>query len=329
MLNVLINLLSSLWENPTGQIFVLTAAAYFISYLIYAGYLSWFIPGAGSITISLADFNLIDVLTLLPVVVVTFFEIILENMKEFWIRTGIAMVVAILVSLLAVFSKSWLEYNIQGGTPVFLLGTWAWLLGMALGFFIFEPEKRKIRWGLGVIVFALVFFGTIFLMSVPITDLDTLATEANAFNEELSLVVWDILAILLIFFFPLFLFFVGQKSAEYSAQSGLLSRVSRVVLKQPVSGLGISVKQELNTSTIPVRRKGTRLNRPSRPPEKEYEVYVCTPQGSLCFLSALKNNTAFHVLPDESGNEKGKTILVSNDLIYQIEFANEERTSHA
>lgn len=325
----LIERITDLWNSSAGSIFLLTIIGYFIACVSYSGYLAWFMGGTGSVSLIFTDFNPVDILTLLPVGITTllevFWNLIRESAKEvlkiftLWLVVPFILVVLLRSFVLPLLSVARFESQFVATCSQYL-----WLAGVTIGLFISGIENRRKRWLWMVVSLFLQIGGLITLiLSMPHDSAaSTTASEMGWFMKRL----FDFLMMMNLVLVIFFLFFLGYRLAERSAHKGLLSCVSKIYLKQPLSGLGDIEMLPEYTSRDRFEFKKLWFARKSIPIEFPPDTYVCTPlPESMYLIAAFRKNIAFYLMNPAEPKIQGEMVLIANDLIYGIRFKKYER----
>jgi len=176
---VVYGVLSPIWNDVVGRIFILTTFSYLIGFSVYVGYLGYFAGGFGSLSLNRLGIQISDLITLFPSAAITVVRVIQAS----FVKTFVKICVFVLYHLSAIFigviialgfskgyarqiNEDWTPIVAQAGAFIFMVGaisstsfrslkiknavlTWVvlWLME-TLGIFLFaitiEPSTSNI-----------------------------------------------------------------------------------------------------------------------------------------------------------------------------------------
>lgn len=311
------------WMDNAGRIFLTTFLAYSASYMIYSGYISWFAGGYGGLLLSQVGFTAIDFLALVP----TSLLLLFESMKAFFkslIRYTLIYIAFpfLLLSLLLIISTNWKTHSFKYGDTLALLGFSLWFIGAYLGLNLFEKYKRL------SIPFA--YLGTIiFSIYTPlfVEQTNTISSKPNLALDIVILIILEFMALLYLIIIAMLPFLAGQSMAKFATTEKLLSKLTKIVLKKSVQIPGMQLVQETVVET-PVTGLSSfiALFKPQSKVETYTFTYEEVPNLPVYLIASFNRITAIYVSPEILNSERGKMIMVSNDLIYSMEVEGRKKS---
>jgi len=312
-----IELLSGLWQDNTGKIFLITFTAYAASYMMYSGYIAWFSGGYGGLSLSQMGFTVVDFLGLIPNAFLLIFELIWEIVKYFTIRILLYVIIPTgLGFLITELSKSMLL--VTGPVNFFFapLGLLLWVIGIITGLWFIERgiKSNLTSWkvwlsiiaaiaGMMLISFA-VQFGQKPLNNTPTTNISDILLGLISFAFEISAIS---------FLFSIFVspFIIGLKMGEYAVKNKLLSQVIKITVNKP---LEINGKLKIHTPKIP----GFKRENPSPELKPELFSYTWNESNPVYLLASFAKTTALY-FPSSDNYIPGTLTVIANDCICSIE----------
>jgi hypothetical protein len=122
----------------------------------------------------------------------------------------------------------------------------------------------------------------------------------------ISLFLNEIIALMLVVYSIAAPSLIGLSLASFAVKGELLSKVTSLVVKQPIQIEGLSVQKT-------TRRKNAKDG------EDSIFSYKSNSERPVYLISAFARVTAFYLPPQTNEAEHGRMLLVANDLIYSIE----------
>jgi hypothetical protein len=284
------NLFKSLWSTPVGQIFVITVTAYSICYMIYSGYLSWFYGGYGSSLLSQVGFTAIDFLGLVPATLILI-------IKLFW-------------SLVKFIVKYLFFYILL---PLTLFGI---IIGFMVlfDFYIFPHNSLLTLVGFALCLsIAICFIGALLMaISTPFPSNNPFVTNTSPdlidqFFGLISKLCLEMASAMLLVLAVVYLFVIGSNLASLSVQDKMLSKVKKIVLNKDLQ-------------LIEEKQKQARKSSKAKSPELETYSYQTPDEKPIYLVGTFNKTTAFYFPSETTGNERGKLVVISNDLICLMEI---------
>lgn len=323
ILQWIFNRISDLWQEPAGQIFITTTAAYLISYLTFSGYIARFSGGYGSISFSLVEFNVTDILTLVPTAFLTLLAVAIKGLREITasIFKNIILPIFIVFTIMFLINSFILLPQIPAQHVPLLMysGVILWYIGVfgdlfsvdakAFWFIIFFALKI-----VGTIPICLVFF-QLLNHGIP-TSLDPYVVPP--FVPPLNSILSNIFAILFVFSVFLAPHVFGHEMAQIAVKRNILSKVQKIILKQPIPDLGQVEYSKVPNNEVKDKRKGLWISKAAFPIEIIPDIYICCP-SNLYVVASFRSNSAFY-LPNSTFDKPGTLIVVANSTIYSIEL---------
>jgi len=314
----LFDLIINVWEQPSGRIFLLSAAYYLFSTFAVGGYMAYFSGGFGNI--GFGDYSLIEFLFFLPTLTVTALSIFYDN---FWRVAGNFLLYLIAPNFAGLLIAYWLSripdlLNLLSALPLFLITTLfslisliSWLVGVTM----LLSGTRYNQW----IPFLLQFLGALLLgitavmmvtkgIPPPSIHIDPVLLGAILFLGDLLILITGIGGLLLV------IILVGITIAREAIKYEYLSKVISMELTQVVSGLEkwrIQIPNTAHNSFWSLFK-----SKEVAPVNYQYNL-----NGEVLLIASLKRVTALYV--HESGGtfiENGRLILVSNNNILSLEL---------
>jgi hypothetical protein len=312
-------LFGSLWESTAGQIFLLTFLAYSASYMLYSGYISWFAGGYGGLLLSQVGFTAIDFLSLVPATILLMIESIWNYIKSISKFIIYGLVVPYLLGLAIYTSvQSWPTHDLANSQTLFMIGGLIWLVA-AYMMFRKLGTKNKIVF---IVLVVLASLGIIMLIIFAPHQVNTPASQAPVTNTSSSgfQLLWEIFAISLLISVVAIPPSIGISLAEYATQAKLLSRLTKIVLKQsilvpgmkPVQVVEIEKKLALFERVIAIFQPKVKVE----PRTYDYEGDANLP---VYLIASFNKVTALYISPEIVQSKRGKMVLLANDLIYSME----------
>ena len=323
----LTHLTSSLWSEPLGQIFLVTTFFYTIAYLIYGGYMARFMGGYSLFPFGLSGLTVSDLLFLFPTALLTLVSIVFrapgiifrETLRIIWLLLkffvlptfGVA-IISLLLTRLWQMPALVAGYLLPMGQLILVIGA-VWLL-FALNV---SHEKQRYRY------YALILF----TCGMLITQLSGLSLNeqtvpnisANPVIGVIIHLMWDFLVILLVVIILMLFVAFGVTMAEISIREGLLSKVSQLVVNQPLPILGHpDIASELPRQATSLKQSW--WFKTSVPVRVEPDVFTYTQKNELYLIASFHDSVAFYAPNENKETINGRTILVARNLISAMDL---------
>jgi hypothetical protein len=248
------------WSSGSaGKVFLVTALFYLSGYLLYAGYLSRFSGGYGSITLNSLGIKLVDGLMLAPTALLTLLKSVENFIKTLlWIGGRLICFVitfgavsiagtilgAIITNLgVLVYSADPSYQNIAlwmetGGFWIYLLGTYIFFVKVC------SVEESSVRCFVSVLVdrmgkfwwwavFPLVGMILIFVGESLVPGGLSIPSTGGGQGVKDVWVIRSLAWFIVLIFLPFLVLAFGHGMADVALQEGALSQVERVVLRKP------------------------------------------------------------------------------------------------
>lgn len=303
VISTVISFFQAFWSDPVGKVFLATTLTYSISYMLYSSYISWFAGGYGSILLGQMGFTTADFLALFPTSLLLFFIAIWYFIKAFIKYALIYLVIPFAFGYLIISVRIASGFMIpnQNSLPA-TVGILIYLVGFGLSSTSIKLIKDKpaipiIISYAGAILAALTLF--------PASTTPSLNANPNAPSIVL-IFLNEIIALMLVVYSVAAPSFIGLSLASFAVKGELLSKVSSLVLKQPIQIAGLSIQK----STGQKRTQDQVGNIFSYKTNSEKPVYL---------ISSFSRVTALYLPPQTVDAEQGRMQLLTNDLIYSIE----------
>jgi hypothetical protein len=309
-----------LWGSDVGKIFISTFIAYSASYMVYSGYVSWFSGGYGGLLLSQIGFTAIDFLGLIP----TAFVLMVNWVKSTFVFLVKALLLYVFLPLGFLFIFGWvlqffrIQIFVHSGT-VFLIGLLVWISGLNIVLSSIGKQEL-INWS----ALAICFFGVFLIaFSLPLTPADIAASPVSQTWPSpiifIAAVFSEVISLIYLSFFLTVPYLIGISLAKTALSEKMLSRLVKIVLKQPLQMLEANSPETRKTELSP-KSTWLFLKRPPveiKPTIFEYEWNESQP----AFLVASFSRTTAIYLPSETTSaEQGKLLLLNNDLICSMEI---------
>jgi hypothetical protein len=303
------NLFKSLWSTPVGQIFVITVTAYSICYMIYSGYLSWFYGGYGSSLLSQVGFTAIDFLGLVPATLILIIKLFWSLVKFivkylfFYILLPLTLF-GIIIGFMVLFDFYIFPHN----SLLTLVGFALWLVGLWMGISSHRESKYFYR-----ISIAICFIGVLLMaISTPFPSNNPFVTNTSPdlidqFFGLISKLCLEMASAMLLVLAVVYLFVIGSNLASLSVQDKMLSKVKKIVLNKDLQ-------------LIEEKQKQARKSSKAKSPELETYSYQTPDEKPIYLVGTFNKTTAFYFPSETTGNERGKLVVISNDLICLMEI---------
>lgn len=317
----LLHLITDVWSQAPGQIFLLSAMYYLFSAFIVSGYLAYFTGGFGNI--GFRDYSIIDFLFFLPTLAVAGLKIVYDNIKRVIISVFLYFIVP---NYLGVWLSS-LLYRIQDFashlpafffTPLFLYSVIvAWLIGfnILLSFSYKKLWTAVLLQFMSSLLFSTAAVGMVALrITPPPLSIDSTLLTILVFGGDLFLLTVGVGAVLLI------ILLLGMQIAKESISSEYLSQIIKVQAVQPIPSLEkwrVVEKPEKNTLWNIFKSKQTIST-----------TYQYALEGAALLVASLKSVTAIYIdKSEELPNGRGKLLLIPNANILSLELRSGKRSS--
>lgn len=319
---MIVNFLSNFWQDTTGKIFILTILAYSSSYMLYSGYISRFAGGYGGILLSHFGFTVLDFLALIPTVLILLFEsavsFIIFISKNIFFHVILPFIALLITkSIIHKFDIPTLPTNFQ------LAGITMWIIPFLISttslYKKFYSNNQKAFIAIGVMGMILIGISTPYqtLSSNTTSNVSFFSNGGTTFEK----IVAEGLAIFIATFIITMPSLIGLSLAATAINNKTLSKVERIVTKQPLDFPDTTPKIIDGNSIENSEHKKHWLLNKEIPIQFGLEAFSYSwEDGEHPFLIAsFSRTTAFYFLSKKPPNQN-KMILVSNDLIYSLEL---------
>ncbi|HET7144042.1 MAG TPA: hypothetical protein VFI68_08495 [Anaerolineales bacterium] len=288
--------IQSFWFDPVGKIFITTAFAYSISYMIYSSYISWFAGGYGGMLLGQMGFTAADFLTLFPTSILLLIESIKSAVKPFisYILTYFVLPLVLASILIDTRINGWTS-PIPQNTALNFAGIFVFSSGLVLSSFQTHPKKY-----VTYISIALSYIGAlIFALTTP-TSLTQPITPATQDWFSIKYIATEFTAFCLLITIALAPSLIGLRMASFAVKEKLLSQITCIILNQQMQIPGLFHKKSKNKSEKVFTYQ----------PESERPIYL---------IASFSRITAIYIPPEIDEEERGRMHLLTNDLICSIE----------
>lgn len=319
VLALFIELLSGLWQDNTGKIFLITFTAYAASYMIYSGYIAWFSGGYGGLPLSQMGFTVIDFLGLIPNAFLLIFELLFRGFKFFLFFFAIYFLLPIIVSYFAALA---IQIIFKQPLPdvVLLLGMVLWIAGIFLCNWESNFISRHKKW-LYVVFYILLNIGaTLIMLHAQLgSTLNPTTNSSNPAIDIILLLLYELPAILLIVIAFVSPFLFGLLMGEQSLKIKLLSRVTRIIFNEP-----IQIKGKMKLSSLEIKRNlisaKSKLHQDSSSISIKPELFTYSwdDENPVYLLASFSKNTALY-FPSDDNYKPGSLTVITNDCVRLIE----------
>lgn len=299
-------LIGALWSTPVGQIFLLTASTYFICYMIYSGYLSWFYGGVGAPLLSQVGFTAIDFLGLIPMTILLIGKLLI-SIAEYFIKQIFIYIFLpfVLFSIIFGLMNFFDVYIFPDNAILASLGIFSWMIGYGIGF---SPKRYERKYYIASLV--LCFLGaTMLALSMPwnISSASS-SNDVDQFSSVMKGLSLEIVSAAIIIFFVLCTYLLGLFMASSMVEEKQLSNVEKITLKEDLELLG------------PPEFKQTGLFFWETPPKPKVYTYKVKREEPVYLIGTFSKTTAFYFPSETTNAKKGKLVVISNDVIYSMEI---------
>jgi hypothetical protein len=307
---------SILWQHPELLIFLITVTTYLFGFLIYGGYLSAFAGSIGNTPFAFSDLTIVDLLAILPMAILT---IINKIINSFWKVINFIVIYSFLPTFIGLLFR--FSYPTIFAPPIasiaFLTGFILWIVVMlTVSWF----DIRYKSWWFVLELFLAISSGILFWGGASVVG----QTAIQPQTEGISLLN-NLLYVIAFSFAMLAAFVLGIITAETVVERKALSKVSRIVLRQPLPLLG-KAEQAINETNMRTTRKW--LFQASVPVMIEPDVYTYSfrDEQVLYLVSTFRNFSLFFI-PGNRKDEKinGHLLSISSYLIYSVELITRDR----
>ncbi len=309
------NFFQSIWSDTSGKIFIATVVAYSGSYLLFSGYISRFTGGYGGLLLSQAGFTALDFLALLPATALLIIQTI-QSFVKFLLRYVLYyVIIPWSASLIVLYFR--MPIGNETSTTRTSIGYFALLYWIsALGIPIAYPQYMKTRRGVIVGVGFSTLAMIIFAFSAPL-DSNVNASNVSIINKILA----EILAAVILFTSILLPSLIGGSLAKIAIENKLLSKIDRIVLKQPVPLPDSNPIRDEAMDFALRTNKGHWLFNKHLSVQMKPDVYSYrwSEESPVFLITSFSRTTAlyFHTKDDGKNN---RMVFLANDLIYLLEL---------
>jgi hypothetical protein len=302
-------ILSSLWGDVVGQVFLITIYSTIFGYLTLFGYISWFTGGKGGLAFRSTEFSLHDILGIFPTIISSILEIGFKYSK-----TIVRFVLMPFVEAFLLFIYLLVKYGIPfipSGSQMLLLLASVYLLGFGFLFSSVDKKQKKASF-LSLFLKLLLTIAGFFIFLVSIIS-------PISINSSNYLVIIETFNLILIILMPVLFYYFGSKAGEIAFSSKLLTSVSQIIASYPVFGFetegvidNLEGKGKRNIVFLPKKSVMTKvINQPS-------ETYYFEFENGTLFLIATLSKYSLFFRPESE--KDGSAILISNEYLSSIKF---------
>lgn len=302
----------SLWAEINGRIFLTTFIAYGISYMVYSGYVSWFAGGYGGILLTQMGFSVIDLLGLLPMAFLLFADSLWPLVKTLGKFILLYMVLPFALLWATINLISILNVQVFPGDNAIpaRIGILFWAFG-SMVHVLMKQKKKEYHWVTWILL-GLCYLGAILAgLTIPFVLVappgTTIVTPSQTIDDPILKIIFEsVTAVLIFVVLPMIPLAIGRSLGAYAAKENLLSRIQKLVLKQPMELPGAVLKK--------VKKKKAFIeggNMVSYHWEKDQPMYL---------VASLSRTTALYAPSETTGTQKGRLLLVANDIICSMEI---------
>jgi hypothetical protein len=324
--------LRPVWQDPIGRTIILTAAGYFVAFSLFTGYFSRFTRGVGGISVQQIGFHWSDVITLLPAGIVAVISIIQGIGKHKWtfvirvsaliITHGIGIVAALVyVSQVGEMSEASKQILLQVAPGLYLVS----LFGLFLAF-LWTTKTTWVRISYILLTVSFALFA-ILAMSFDSSMPPELPIVFRGIDYAAAVIGEGLVIIyaLILGFIP---FIFGTRIAEEAIRQGMLSRVSHLILQQPLTCLK-SYEEPLGVHAEPsVSWKQRWFTKPSFHVSMRPDVYGyrSTPDRPIYLIASLRENLAIFEPGVQENRFNGRLIIINQNLVRAVELQSARET---
>jgi hypothetical protein len=314
------------WHDAIGRTIILTAAAYFIAFSLFAGYFSRFARGFGGISVQQIGFHWSDVITLFPAGVSTIVSLFHE-IKKYLIKLAVHIVAVGVIHIAGLiialnYLRLFGELSANQAEILFQFIPGFYLVGL-FGLALLLLWKRNFIW----IAFSSLFLLATFTASVVLAgSVDpTMPLENPMVSQileffagiagEISLLIYGLVLALI----P---FTLGTRIAEETVKQGMLSRVAYLILQQPLTCLSGYEEQQMITAEPSVPWSRRWFTKPSFHVSLRPDVYgyCSTLEKPLYLVASFRENLALFEPAVVGDQFDGRLILINQSLVRAIEL---------
>ncbi|MCU0492082.1 MAG: hypothetical protein MUD01_10865 [Chloroflexaceae bacterium] len=317
---VIATITEDLWADAVGQIFLVTATPIFLGTSWFAGYLSRFTGGNGGLMLSRMGFQLMDLLSLIPNIIISSIYTIVRQFTNLFLLSTIAIFYSLTAIAIGVF------LGIYVGRQVALLPAVLQIFIGVFGYFLFlgglfsfisnllwyiSSSEGRVR---ALILLIITFIGVSF-SSPFIREASTISIDQPFF------ILSEVITASIVFFVLIFPFVIGRNSAELSIKFNMLPRIRNIEIKQPI----LLLENRLKKQFIPEIKSGASwLNSKFLPISIQPDIYQYQfPESSLAYLVAtFPDSHAIFVMHDNAQKQidQGRLIITSREHVTSLEF---------
>lgn len=232
-------LLTDIWSEASGRIFLLSIIYYLFSSFVSAGYFSFFSGGYSSILSG--DLGLIDLLFLFPTVVVSLFKIFVENLGSFLLAILLRIILPFLIGIgLAAINESLFNFVPENLLLwAITIATIIWAIG--LGLTTWSSKKCVKNLIIRFLSFIFQALGTYVVFTLAML-VESLNRDVNQFSSpnDIPALIYMVDLTFMIFLIIVLLtgpIAIGKTIAKIMVRDGLLSQIERLELTVPVIAL--------------------------------------------------------------------------------------------
>jgi hypothetical protein len=338
-------LFGPIWTDPLGRTFLLTTFFTYVGLSVYGGYLSRFAGGFGGLSLGHSGVEITDLITLFPTAIVTISRILYDAAKAFIRPLLLNLIYFVLANLIGIVvagvTSSFWQISPNAANTLLEAGViiYGAVVFLHLPLATYKPNLANSKWWLpaiyGVLTIAIFLLSlgllsfaqqgspdrqvnqTAIELKTPISDSIFLLVErVTPILLELCILLYTILGL---FFLPVYL---GIRMAQIAVRGNVLSKVNRLILKQPLSSLDEFASDETPQSQqkVPWKQRwftGSALNVAVKP---DVYSYVSIESKSMYLIASFAHSVALYVPSSGEVSANGRLIVIDRELIRSIEL---------
>jgi hypothetical protein len=305
------DLISNLWNDFAGKVFIITIASSLFGYLTLFGYISKFTGGKGGISFRSTEFSIIDILGLFPTILIALFEMVSVYIKRIVFYYLIPFFLSLFSIIIYASNLLHIALPLELSFLVFLVAISILLISFFISF-DYDSKVTKVTFLRSVLKLLTSEIG--FISIIISSESLTTSLHMKSFGST------EINAILLIILFPIIAYGLGSRMGEIAFKSNLLNSVSQIIATYPVFGWEnerpdqtILPGEKTHITFLPNGKvmEATR-NRPT-------EIFYFNFEKEKLFLISSFSKYSLFFIPEKNRIE-GSAILVANEFISSIKF---------
>jgi hypothetical protein len=302
--------LQTLWADAAGKIFLITVGSTLFGYMVHGGYMFTFFGRRENLPFGLSDFSIIDLISIFPTAIVTFFNIIPKAFFEFLKIFIIHFVIPVTIGIIIRSSGFQLDQFLFGTTwLVQILNGAGFFIWASCYFFAIIQSRNLLKVFIVIVEFlgAILYFVTLSTMGGPSTTINISPAQTQILYA--------------IFATTIFPYVFGVLIARKAIKSNLLVRIERLTLRQPILKEGM---KKVTTSTETGNKPSFRelwLAQKSLPVDMEPDAYEwsATPDKNLYLIATFEKFVLLFTPIPGPEPEDGTTIMLNRDMILSME----------